>query len=148
MIFGTDVPIHILGEVKKKTRPIHIHMYFQYRKLYPFIYYFSNFTHSYTFGWKRYPIDILLRWKSYPLIYLDAWKSSRTSVYTFIMEVNPPVTANTTTGFKCGWYPGYHLSCPPPPALHGKIRGNGPGSTKVSVLTMYFVLLPGPHFPV
>ena len=118
-------------------------MYFQYRKLYPFIYYFSNFTHSYTFGWKRYPIDILLRWKSYPFIYLDAWKSSRTSVYTFIWKLPPPpVTANTTTGFRGGWYPGYHLSCPPPPpALHGKSGGNEPGSTKVSVLTMYWFCL-------
>ena len=26
----------------------------------------------------------------------------------------PPLTANTATGFRGGWYPGYHLPCPPP----------------------------------
>ena len=142
-------PIHILGEVKKKTRPIHIHMYFQYRKLYPFIYYFQILLIHILFGWKRYPIDILLRWKSYPFIYLDAWKSSRTSFYTFIMEVSPPPPPWLPTPPQGSGVVGIsgNIYLAPPP-LHGKIRGNGPGSTKVSVLTMYFVVLQGPHFPV
>ena len=51
-------------------------------------------------------------------------------------------TANTTTGFRGGWYPGDHLLCHPPPlqggggALHWNIRENGPGSTKVPVLIL------------
>ena len=124
-------PFHILGEVKKKQTHSYTHV-FPISKIVPIHILFQILLIHILFGWKRYPIDILLRWKSYPFIYLDAWKSSRTSVYTLIMEVTPPpVTANNTTGFRGGWYPGHHL--PPPPALHGKIRGNGPGSTKVSV---------------
>ena len=50
-------------------------------------------------------------------------------------------TANTNKGFIGGWYPGYHLPCPPPRrggAWHGKIRENGPGSTKVPVLILSY----------
>ena len=62
MIFGTDVrnpPHSELGGFKKQT-----HSYSSY---------IENYTHLYTifqilrihihFGWKRYPIDILLMWK-------------------------------------------------------------------------------------
>ena len=83
-------PLHILGEVKKTD---------------PFIYiYIENCTHSYTlpfdilFGWKIYPIDILLMRKWYPIHILGGLKSiphsSRTSAYTFIMDV-PPLPLKT-----------------------------------------------------
>ena len=64
----------------------------------------ENWPHSYNTIFQILPIHILFGWKRYPLIYFwwenDAhsysWRpekytpSSRTSVYTFIMEVNPP----------------------------------------------------------
>ena len=78
-------PPHSYTRPSEKQDPF---IYLSYRKLTPFIYYFSNFIenwpHSYTifqilpihilFGWKRYPIDILLMWKWYPFIYWEAWK--------------------------------------------------------------------------
>ena len=128
-------PIHLLGEVKKQTHSYTSHI--------------ENCTHSYTifqillihilFGWKRYPIYILLMWKWYPFIYLEAWEvyavQSHVCIYLYIGSQPPPVTANTTTRFRGGWYPGYHLPCPPPArgALHGKIGGNGLGSTNCQV---------------
>ena len=85
-------------------------IYFPYRKLTPFIYYFSHFIenlpHSYTifqispihilFGWKRYPIDILLMWKSYPFIYWEAWKVYPTQIHSKMLWIWVGV---------CGWSP-------------------------------------------
>ena len=92
------------------TRPSEKHdpfIYFPYRKLTPFIYYFwkltpfiyyfSNFTHSYTFWVKKIPHWYTFDVKMIPIHILGGLKSiphsSRTSVYTFIMEVNPPPVA-------------------------------------------------------
>ena len=62
-------PIHIHGKVKKQTHSYTFHN--------------ENCTHSYTyFDVKMIPIHILGGLKRIP-------HSSRTSVYTFIMEVNP-----------------------------------------------------------
>ena len=89
------------------TRPSEKHdpfIYFPYRKLTPFIYYFwkltpfiyyfSNFTHSYTFRVKKIPHWYTFDVKMIPIHILGGLKSiphsSRTSVYTFIMEVTPP----------------------------------------------------------
>ena len=89
------------------TRPSEKHdpfIYFPYRKLTPFIYYFwkltpfiyyfSNFTHSYTFWVKKIPHWYTFDVKMIPIHILGGLKSiphsSRTSVYTFIMEVTPP----------------------------------------------------------
>ena len=74
-----------------KTYPF-IYMYFPRRKLYPFICYFSNFTHSYTFWWKDTPL--IYFWSEndthpYTWRHEKYTHSSRTSVYTFIMEVTP-----------------------------------------------------------
>ena len=67
---------------------------YYFRKLTPFIYYFSNFTHSYTFGVKKIPHWYTFDVKMIPIHILGGLKSiphsSRTSVYTFIMEVTPP----------------------------------------------------------
>ena len=85
----------------------------------------KNDTHSYT--WEA--------WRVYP--------SSRTSVYTFIMEVTPPpspVTANTNTEFRGGWYPGYHPPCPPP-----LTRENRKWAWQYEGTCTYFVVLSGPH---
>ena len=88
------------------TRPSEKHdpfIYFPYRKLTPFIYYFwkltpfiyyfSNFTHSYTFRVKKIPHWYTFDVKMIPIHILGGLKSipysSRTSVYTFIMEVTP-----------------------------------------------------------
>ena len=89
------------------TRPSEKHdpfIYLPYRKLTPFIYYFwkltpfiycfSNFTHSYTFWVKKIPHWYTFDVKMIPIHILGCLKSiphsSRTSVYTFIMEVTPP----------------------------------------------------------
>ena len=89
------------------TRPSEKHdpfIYFPYRKLTPFIYYFwkltpfiyyfSNFTHSYTFWVKKIPHWYTFDVKMIPIHILGGLKSiphsSRTSVYTIIMEVTPP----------------------------------------------------------
>ena len=86
------------------TRPSEKHdpfIYFPYRKLTPFIYYFwkltpfvyyfSNFTHSYTFWVKKIPHWYAFDVKMIPIHILGGPKSvpnsRRTSVYTFIMEV-------------------------------------------------------------
>ena len=88
------------------TRPSEKHdqfIYFPYRKLTPFIYYFwkltpfiyyfSNFTHSYTFWVKKIPHRYTFDVKMIPIHILGGLKSiphsGRTSVYTFIMEVTP-----------------------------------------------------------
>ena len=88
------------------TRPSEKHdpfIYFPYRKLTPFIYYvrkltpfiyyFSNFTHSYTFWVKKIPHWYTFDVKMIPIHILGGLEniphSSRTSVYTFIMEVTP-----------------------------------------------------------
>ena len=67
---------------------------YYFRKLTPFIYYFSNFTHSYTFWVKKIPHWYTFDVKMIPIHILRCLKSiphsSRTSVYTFIMEVTPP----------------------------------------------------------
>ena len=73
-------PIHIPGQVKNMT-----HSYTSHIENWPHSYtIFENWPHSYTifqilpihilFGWKRYPIDILLMLKWYPFIYWEAWK--------------------------------------------------------------------------
>ena len=50
-------PIQILGEVKKRT-----HSYTSHGENCTHSYvFFSNYTLSFTFGRKRYPIDILLK---------------------------------------------------------------------------------------
>ena len=50
-----------------------------------------------------------------------------------------PVTANTTTGFRGGWY---HRPPHPHPRARGrptrKMGGNGPGSTKIPVLILSY----------
>ena len=80
---GTPGPnsIHILGEVKKKQT----NSYTFISRIVPI---------NILFGWKRYPIDILLMRKWYPIHILGSLKSiphsSRTSAYTFIVEVTPP----------------------------------------------------------
>ena len=96
------------------TRPSEKHdpfIYFPYRKLTPFIYYFwkltpfiyyfSNFTHSYTFWMKKIPHWYTFDVKMIPIHILWGLKSiphsSRTSVYTFIMEVTPPWKSTMTT---------------------------------------------------
>ena len=107
MIFGTDVrlespnPTPFIYQAKWKTWPFHIlpiskidpiHILFLkidpfhilFFKFYPFIYFSGEKdTHWYTFDVKMIPIHILGGLKSIP-------HSSRTSVYTFIMEVTPP----------------------------------------------------------
>ena len=116
----------------------------------------ENCTHSYTifqillihipFWVKKIPHWCTFEVKIIPIYILGCLKiQPHVCIYLFNGSYHPPVTANTTTGFRGGWYPGHHLPCPPPPPYTG---GKGPGSTKVSVLPMYFVLLPGPHFPV
>ena len=100
------------------TRPSEKHdpfIYSPYRKLTPFIYfflkltqfiyYFSNFNHSYTFWVKKIPHWYTFDVKMIPIDILGGLKSiphsSRTSVYTFIMEVTPPpVTTVLSSG---GW---------------------------------------------
>ena len=86
------IHIHVLGQVKKHDPFI----YFPYRKLTPFI-------HVYFF-FKFYPFIYFLGENDTPLIYFwcendthsYTWRSekytpsSRTFVYTFIMEVNTP----------------------------------------------------------
>ena len=60
----------------------------------PFIYYFLDFTYSYTFWAKKIPHWYTFEVKMIPIHILGGLKSiphsSRTSVYTFIMEVTPP----------------------------------------------------------
>ena len=89
------------------TRPSEKHdpfIYFPYRKLTPFIYCFLKIDPIYILFFKFYPFIYFLVEKDTPLIYF--WckndthsytgrpekytHSSRTSVYTFIMEVTPP----------------------------------------------------------
>ena len=96
------------------TRPSEKHdpfIYFPHRKLTPFIYYFwkltpfiyyfSKFTHSYTFWVKTIPHWYTFDVKMIPMHILGGLKSiphsSRTSVYTFIMEVTPPCTHHSDT---------------------------------------------------
>ena len=80
-------PIHIL--LISKIDPIHILFW----KLTPFIYFFPNFTHSYTFWVKKIPHWYTFDVKMIPIHILGGLKSiphsSRTSVYTFIIEVTP-----------------------------------------------------------
>ena len=106
MILGKEVwlefpdrPIHILPI--SKSVPIHI-LFFQ-------------IPIHILFG-KRYPIDIHLMWKWYSFIYSEAWNggiphSSRTSIYTFIMEVRK---FNTPP-----------LPPPPPPPSIPRVLGCG-----------------------
>ena len=59
----------------------------------PFIYYFLDFTYLYTFWVKKIPHWYTFEVKMIPIHILGGLKSiphsSRTSVYTFIMEVTP-----------------------------------------------------------
>ena len=65
----------------------------------PFIYYFIDFTYSYTFWAKKIPHWYTFEVKMITIHILGGLKSiphsSRTSVYTFIMEVNPPPRVTT-----------------------------------------------------
>ena len=99
--WGPRTPPHSYTRPSEKHDPF---IYFPCRKLTPFIYYFwklapfiyyfSNFTHSYTFWVKKIPHRYTFDVKMIPIHILGGLKSiphfSRTSVYTFIMEVNPP----------------------------------------------------------
>ena len=87
---------------------------------------------------KKYPIDIFLKWIWYQFILLGGLKSiphsSRTSVYTFIMEVNPLHAAN--------------MQCRNRETLHDKTRTVsyiwlcwlGIGVVNVSNDTIYIIL--------
>ena len=99
--WSPQTPTHSYTRPSEKHDPF---IYFPYRKLTPFIYYFwkltpfiyhySNFTHSYTFWVKKIPHWYTFDVKMIPIHILGGLKSiphsSRTSVYTFIMEVTPP----------------------------------------------------------
>ena len=99
--WSPQTPTHSYTRPSEKHDPF---IYFSYRKLTPFIYYFwkltpfiyyfSNFTHSYTFWVKKIPHWYTFDVKMIPIHILGGLKSiphsSRTSVYTFIMEVTPP----------------------------------------------------------
>ena len=111
-------PPHSYTRLSEKHDPF---IYFPYRKLTPFIYhfwkltpfiyYFSNFTHSYTFWVKKISHYYTLDVKMIPIHILGGLKSiphsSRTSVYTFIMEVTPPpppVCVHLSRGLYINWY--------------------------------------------
>ena len=83
-------PPHSYTRLGEKYNPF---MYLLLRKWYIFIYYFSYITYSYTFWVKMIPHWNTFEVKSIPIHILGSLKStphsSRTPVYTFIMEVNP-----------------------------------------------------------
>ena len=83
-------PIHILSLVKNLT---HSYTYSCKTGTYPYTN-FTHFTKSYTFWVKMIPHWNTFEVKSIPIHILGSLKSiphsSRTSVYTFIMKMNPP----------------------------------------------------------
>ena len=139
-------PIHILGEVKKnrpiyllpisKIVPIHI-LFF---KFYSFIYFLCEKDTPLIYFWSENDTHLFTR---RPEKYIP---SSRTSVYTFIMEVTPPPTPPPLWLPTPPQGPGVvsilGIIYLPPPRARGRptreIGGNGPGSTKVPVLILSY----------